>query len=92
MLTFQHTSPRPHTNLTQNAFPEPNDIQNRFGRRLRSLRKERGWTQVQMAVDLGLDRGHICEIERGRKTVSLRTLHIFAMGLKMELSELLRGV
>ena len=47
---------------------------------------------MQMAVDLGLDRGHICDLERGRKTVSLRTMEVFAMGLKMELSELLRGL
>ena len=87
-------STRENSTPVTNPFdsPRPTDIQTRFGRRLRQLRTERGWTQVQMAVDLGIDRGHICELERGRKTISLRTMQIFAMGLKMNLSDLLRGV
>ncbi len=90
MLTL--TAERTDSTTTQNSSSEPNDIQGRFGKRLRTLRRERGWTQVQMAVDLGIDRGHICELERGRKTVSLRTMEIFAMGLEMKLSELLEDV
>ena len=45
-----------------------------------------------MAHDLGMDRGHICDLEQGRKTVSLSTMEMFARGLGMDVSELLRGV
>ena len=39
----------------------------RFGKRLRKLRKEKGWTQVQMADTLGIDRSYISDMERGKK-------------------------
>jgi transcriptional regulator with XRE-family HTH domain len=43
----------------------------RFGLRLRKLRKEKGWTQVEMADALGVDRSYISDIERGKKNVCL---------------------
>jgi transcriptional regulator with XRE-family HTH domain len=33
----------------------------RFGLRLRMLRKQKGWTQVQMADALGIDRSYISD-------------------------------
>lgn len=62
--------------------PQQADIKTRFARRLRRLRLERGWTQVQMAVELDMHLGHNCELERGQETVSLRTIEVSAMGLK----------
>jgi transcriptional regulator with XRE-family HTH domain len=41
----------------------------RFGLRLKTLRKKRGWTQVEMAERLGIDRSYISDMERGKKNV-----------------------
>lgn len=68
------------------------DIQSRFGRRLRQLRTERNWTQLRMAVDFGIDRGFISEVERGHRAVTLRMLEVLAVGLGMSLSDLLKDV
>src|SRR5277367_583174 len=38
----------------------------RFGSRLRELRKNRGWTQVRTAEELGIDRSYISDMERGK--------------------------
>lgn len=73
-------------------FLGPSDVQDRFGRRLRDLRIKQGWTQLEMSVLLGIDRGHISELERGRKSVSLPTMEVFALGLRVSLSELLEDV
>lgn len=35
-------------------------------KRIRTLRKNKGWTQTDMAVYLGMNRGHISDIERGK--------------------------
>jgi DNA-binding XRE family transcriptional regulator len=70
----------------------PRDVSSRFGLRLRELRRERNMTQLRMAVDFGIDRSYISEVERGRKSVSLPTLEIFALGLKLSLSDLLDGI
>lgn len=70
----------------------PRDISSRFGRRLRELRQERGMTQLQLAVDFGIDRTFISDVERGRKAISLTTLEILALGFKLSLSDLLRDL
>ena len=66
------------------------DIQVRFGKRLRQLRNQRGWTQVELAERLGLDRSYIADIERGNRNVSLVNLELIALGFKLTLAELFR--
>jgi transcriptional regulator with XRE-family HTH domain len=61
----------------------------RFGLRLRKLRKEKGWTQVQMADALGVDRSYISDMERGKKNVCLPTMEVIALGFEISLSKLL---
>jgi transcriptional regulator with XRE-family HTH domain len=65
------------------------DIRVRFGRRLRGLREQRGWTQVELAERLGLDRSYLADIERGHRNVSLVNLDLIAMGFGVTLSRLL---
>lgn len=66
------------------------DIRSRFGRRLRQLRDQRGWTQVELAERLGLDRSYIADIERGNRNVSLVNLELIALGFDLTLTELFR--
>lgn len=70
----------------------PRDVSARFGLRLRQLRRERTLTQTRMAAVFGIDRSFISDVERGRKSISLPTLEIIALGLNMTLSELLKDV
>lgn len=42
-----------------------------FGRRLRQLRKNRGWSQEQLGFESDLDRTYIGGIEQGRRNISL---------------------
>jgi DNA-binding XRE family transcriptional regulator len=70
----------------------PMDVSSRFGVRLRLLRRERNLTQLRMAVEFGIDRTFISDVERGRKSISLPMLEVLALGLRMSLSELLRDI
>jgi DNA-binding XRE family transcriptional regulator len=70
----------------------PMDVSGRFGVRLRELRLERNLTQLCMAVEFGIDRSYISDIERGRKAISLPMLEILALGLNLTLSELLQDI
>jgi transcriptional regulator with XRE-family HTH domain len=65
------------------------DIRIRFGRRLRKLRKQRGWTQVQMAEQFGLDRSYLADAERGERNISIVNLEVIARGFGLTLSRLL---
>ena len=68
--------------------PLPSSIAVRFGERLRSLRLAHGYTQIQLAGLLGIDRSFIGNIERGSTTISLSYLETIAQGFDLTLSEL----
>jgi DNA-binding XRE family transcriptional regulator len=64
-------------------------IDARFGARMRDLRKERQWTQLYMAIHFGIDRSHISDVERGRKSMTLSLVEVVALGFGISVSELL---
>jgi DNA-binding XRE family transcriptional regulator len=70
----------------------PRDISSRFGLRLREMRRAANMTQLRMAVDFGIDRSFISDVERGRKSISLHMLEVIALGMKVSLSDLFRGL
>jgi DNA-binding XRE family transcriptional regulator len=70
----------------------PRDISSRFGLRLREFRRSRNMTQLRMAVDFGIDRSFISDVERGRKSISLHMLEVIALGMKVSLSDLFEGI
>jgi DNA-binding XRE family transcriptional regulator len=70
----------------------PRDVSSRFGLRLRELRRSQNMTQLRMAVDFGIDRSFISDVERGRKSISLPMLEVLAIGLNISLSDLLSGI
>lgn len=80
------------TQITPVVHELPRDVSARFGLRLRELRRSRNMTQLRMAVDFGIDRSFISDVERGRKSISLHTLEILALGLNVSLSNLLDGI
>lgn len=59
---------------------------------MRSLRKRRGVTQVELADYLGLRRTYISDLERGKRNVSLVTLEIIARGFGLSVSRLLSQI
>jgi transcriptional regulator with XRE-family HTH domain len=67
------------------------DIRVKLGNRVRELRRQRGWTQVEMAELLGIDRGHLSEIETGKTDPGLRVLKAIADGFKLSLSQFFKG-
>lgn len=64
------------------------DIRTRFGRKVRKLRLQRGWTQVDLAEKLGLDRSYLADVERGKRNISLLNLDVIAKGFGLSLSRL----
>jgi transcriptional regulator with XRE-family HTH domain len=45
-----------------------------------------------MSHEFGIDRGHISDLEHGKKEVCLEMLETLADGLKITISELMKGV
>ncbi len=68
------------------------DILVRFGERVRTLRKEQGYSQEAFAAECGLDRTYFGGIERGERNVALRNIDVIANTLGLSLAELMYGV
>ena len=64
----------------------------KLGKRIRALRLKRGWTQSEMAAYLDMNRGHLSDIERGKREAGIITLQIIARGLNTSMASLLRGL
>lgn len=60
-----------------------------FGRLVRRLREERGYSQEGFAFRVGLHRTYVGDIERGEKNVTLVTADKLAKGLGLTLAGLL---
>ena len=63
-----------------------------FGENVRSLRKEIGWSQEQLAEACGLHRTYIGAIERGERNVSLQNIVQIAFALGVKPADLMEGV
>ena len=63
-----------------------------FGKRIQSLRKDKGWTQTDLAVHLDMNRGHISDVEQGKREVGIITLQVIARGLDTTMANLLKGL
>jgi len=68
------------------------ELQKRLGKRVRTLRKEAGFSQESFADACGLHRTYMGSIERGETNPTLTSLANIAITLKIALSKLLEGV
>lgn len=57
------------------------DIKEKFGTRLRTLRREKGLSQEELAEKSGLNRPYISAIEKGKRNVSLEVMEKLAGAL-----------
>lgn len=60
-----------------------------FGQRITSLRKERGWSQEQLALRSGLARSYLGGVERGQRNIALENIVRLARTLEVRPSVLL---
>ena len=65
------------------------DIQQKFGDKLRELRKQKGLSQEDLALKSGLHRTYISDIERGSRNVSLKNIEKISKALGISPKSLL---
>jgi transcriptional regulator with XRE-family HTH domain len=68
------------------------DIRKKFGKRLRQLREERGWSQEEFADRAGLHRTYVSAVERGVRNPTLSVIERLAKALGVSLAEMLGGM
>lgn len=68
------------------------DICIQLGRKIRELRRERGWRQIDLAAHAELSKTHINELERGKREVGLNALERLVEALDMKISDLMKAI
>ena len=71
---------------------QSSDIKTRFGRRVRELRKKKGYSQEALGFESGLDRTYISDIERGVRNLSLENIERIANALEVSISQMFKGL
>ena len=64
----------------------------KLGNRIRDLRRERGWTQEEFALEVSLARSYIGGVERGERNLSFINVARIAGALDVSISDLCEGV
>lgn len=59
-----------------------------FGKRVRSIRKEKGLSQEAFAALAGIDRSYMGHIERGEKNITLTKIYQISDALKVDIKSL----
>lgn len=68
------------------------NTQQKLGERVRTLRKAERLSQQRFGEMIGMDKTCICDIEKGRRNISLSTLEKISAGFGISMSELLEGI
>jgi transcriptional regulator with XRE-family HTH domain len=64
----------------------------RIGGRIRTQRLKLGMNQTKFAAHLGINRGHLSDIELGKREAGVLMLQAIASGLQVSMSVLLKGL
>lgn len=59
-----------------------------FGKKLREIRTEKGYSQESLADAAGMHRTYVGSIERGEQNISLDNIHKLAKALGIKVREL----
>lgn len=63
-----------------------------LGKRIQFLRSQKKWSQEDLALECGVNKNYLSDLERGMRNPTVKVLTKIANGLGVSLSELFKGV
>jgi transcriptional regulator with XRE-family HTH domain len=66
------------------------DIRIQVGRRIRQLRRNRTWRQIDLCEKSGISASHLSDLENGRREICLLTIERLAKAFGIPPADLLR--
>ncbi len=63
-----------------------------IGKRIEYLRKQKKFTQEELAFRSNINKNYLCDIEKGRRNPTLIILSKISNGLEITLEELFKGI
>lgn len=67
-------------------------IEEQLGMRIRYLRKSLKMSIEDLALECGINRNYLCDLENGRRNPTLQMLEKIANGFDISISELTKGL
>ena len=67
-------------------------IEKQLGMRIRFLRKQRNLSIEDLALEAGVNKNYLSDLERGMRNPSLKILSKIATALKISISELTKAI
>jgi transcriptional regulator with XRE-family HTH domain len=68
------------------------NIKSNFGKRVKELRLQNGYSQEAFSHECDLDRTYIASIENGKRNVSIENIEKITLALKISLSDFFNSV
>ena len=68
------------------------DINFELGKRIQYLRKRRGMSQEDLALECKFNKNYLSDMERGTRNPTIKILEKVSKGLNISLEELFRGI
>ena len=63
-----------------------------LGKRIRYLRKQKKWSQLDLALESEVNRNYISDLEKGRRNPSVAVLNRIVIALNINLETLFKGI
>ena len=63
-----------------------------LGMRIRYLRKLKRMSQLDLALESGINRNYLSDLEKGRRNPTVLVLNKIALALNIDLSNLFKGI
>ena len=67
-------------------------INKQLGARIRYLRQQKNWSMEDLALEAGINRNYLCDLERGTRNPTVLILNRIATALDISLSVLFEGI
>lgn len=67
-------------------------IELQLGMRIKYLRKRRGWSQEDLALEANINKNYLSDLERGMRNPTLKVMEKIAVALQIDISELTKGL
>lgn len=63
-----------------------------LGKRIRYLRKQKKWSQLDLALESEVNKNYISDLEKGRRNPSVMVLNRIVIALNIDLETLFKGI
>ena len=68
------------------------NILTQLGMRVRYLRKQKGFSQEDLALESGINKNYLSDLERGMRNPTVKILEKLSATLEVDLSTLFKGI